>query len=153
LSFAPTFVQSAFSFIGNLFSGRTNNYGTIPRSVLYLLSFFFFFFFVVLSIIFFNELTELSPLGRILILGLDAAGKTTMVYKTKLGEIVTTIPTIGSMIVSPRLVDFEGFNVETVEYKGWNFTCWVCFVLGLVLVLVLVFGFDSLPMLEAFRSD
>lgn len=41
---------------------------------------------------------------RILMVGLDAAGKTTILYKLKLGEIVTTIPTIG-------------FNVETVEYK------------------------------------
>lgn len=29
--------------------------------------------------------------------GLDAAGKTTILYKLKLGEIVTTIPTIGKM--------------------------------------------------------
>merc|ERR1712071_437090 len=42
---------------------------------------------------------------RILMVGLDAAGKTTILYKLKLGEIVTTIPTIG-------------FNVETVEYKN-----------------------------------
>lgn len=28
--------------------------------------------------------------------GLDAAGKTTILYKLKLGEIVTTIPTIGA---------------------------------------------------------
>ena len=27
--------------------------------------------------------------------GLDAAGKTTILYKLKLGEILTTIPTIG----------------------------------------------------------
>ena len=32
---------------------------------------------------------------RILTVGLDAAGKTTILYKLKLGEIVTTIPTIG----------------------------------------------------------
>lgn len=43
--------------------------------------------------------------------GLDAAGKTTVLYKLKLGEIVTTIPTIG-------------FNVETVEYKNISFTVW-----------------------------
>merc|ERR1719352_745973 len=43
--------------------------------------------------------------------GLDAAGKTTILYKLKLGEVVTTIPTIG-------------FNVETVEYKNINFTVW-----------------------------
>ena len=29
--------------------------------------------------------------------GLDAAGKTTVLYKLKLGEIVTTIPTIGEL--------------------------------------------------------
>ncbi len=44
-------------------------------------------------------------------MGLDAAGKTTILYKLKLGEIVTTIPTIG-------------FNVETVEYKNISFTVW-----------------------------
>ena len=32
-------------------------------------------------------------------------------YKLKLGEVVTTIPTIG-------------FNVETVEYKNISFTVW-----------------------------
>ncbi|CAL8094740.1 unnamed protein product [Calicophoron daubneyi] len=48
---------------------------------------------------------------RILMLGLDAAGKTTILYKLKLGDVVTTIPTIG-------------FNVETVEYKRINFTVW-----------------------------
>lgn len=36
---------------------------------------------------------------RILMVGLDAAGKTTILYKLKLGEIVTTIPTIG--LLSP----------------------------------------------------
>lgn len=34
---------------------------------------------------------------RILMVGLDAAGKTTILYKLKLGEIVTTIPTIGNL--------------------------------------------------------
>ena len=36
---------------------------------------------------------------RILMVGLDAAGKTTILYKLKLGEIVTTIPTIGSVVL------------------------------------------------------
>ena len=36
---------------------------------------------------------------RILMVGLDAAGKTTILYKLKLGEIVTTIPTIGKKIL------------------------------------------------------
>jgi GTPase SAR1 family protein len=38
-------------------------------------------------------------------IGLDSAGKTTVLYKLKLGEVVSTIPTIG-------------FNVETVKYKN-----------------------------------
>jgi GTPase SAR1 family protein len=35
---------------------------------------------------------------RILMVGLDAAGKTTILYKLKLGEVVTTIPTIGTSV-------------------------------------------------------
>ena len=35
--------------------------------------------------------------------GLDAAGKTTILYKLKLGEIVTTIPTIGMSFLPRRL--------------------------------------------------
>jgi|UniRef100_A0A7S4GH08 Arf/Sar family protein len=48
---------------------------------------------------------------RILMVGLDAAGKTTILYKLKMGEVVSTVPTIG-------------FNVETVEYKNIKFTVW-----------------------------
>ena len=48
---------------------------------------------------------------RILMVGLDAAGKTTILYQLKMGETVKTIPTIG-------------FNVETLDYKGLNFTVW-----------------------------
>lgn len=36
---------------------------------------------------------------RILMVGLDAAGKTTILYKLKLGEVVTTIPTIGEKVI------------------------------------------------------
>jgi ADP-ribosylation factor protein 1 len=32
---------------------------------------------------------------RVLMLGLDAAGKTTILYRLKRGEVVTTVPTIG----------------------------------------------------------
>jgi len=39
---------------------------------------------------------------RILMVGLDAAGKTTILYKLKLGEIVTTIPTIGTPLIDIR---------------------------------------------------
>lgn len=49
--------------------------------------------------------------ARILIWGLDAAGKTTILYVTKLGEVVTTIPTIG-------------FNVETIQYRKLTLTAW-----------------------------
>ncbi|XP_033734421.1 ADP-ribosylation factor 3-like [Pecten maximus] len=50
--------------------------------------------------------------SRILMLGLDAAGKTTILYKVKLNEQVSTIPTIG-------------FNVEEVSpCKGVSFTVW-----------------------------
>ena len=61
--------------------------------------------------------------------GLDAAGKTTILYKLKLGEIVTTIPTIGELLfLSSKTEDFSfmftGFNVETVEYKNICFTVW-----------------------------
>jgi len=48
---------------------------------------------------------------RILMLGLDYAGKTTILYKLKIGEVVPTISTIG-------------FNVETIEYKNISFTVW-----------------------------
>lgn len=33
--------------------------------------------------------------ARILFMGLDAAGKTCLLYQLRLGEVVTTIPTIG----------------------------------------------------------
>ena len=32
---------------------------------------------------------------QILMLGLDAAGKTTILYKLKLGEVIQSVPTIG----------------------------------------------------------
>lgn len=41
---------------------------------------------------------------RILMVGLDAAGKTTILYKLKLGEIVTTIPTIGRFLLARLLL-------------------------------------------------
>jgi len=44
---------------------------------------------------------------RILMVGLDAAGKTTILYKLKLGEIVTTIPTIGMYLTMFVLDQFR----------------------------------------------
>ena len=50
--------------------------------------------------------------AKILMLGLDGAGKTTALYKLKLNETVSTVPTIG-------------FNVETVRpTKNVSFTVW-----------------------------
>ena len=46
----------------------------------------------------FNDLFGKKEM-RILMVGLDAAGKTTILYKLKLGEIVTTIPTIGMLLI------------------------------------------------------
>ena len=48
---------------------------------------------------------------RILLLGLDAAGKTTIMYKLNCGEAVHTMPTIG-------------FNCERIEYKNIEFSAW-----------------------------
>ena len=48
---------------------------------------------------------------RMCMIGLDAAGKTTIMYKMKFGETAKTIPTIG-------------FNVETLVYKKLTITLW-----------------------------
>ncbi|KAF8002471.1 hypothetical protein HF325_003436 [Metschnikowia pulcherrima] len=45
---------------------------------------------------------------RILMLGLDNAGKTTILYKLKLGKTSKTVPTVG-------------FNVETVKHRNVSF--------------------------------
>ena len=46
-----------------------------------------------------------------MMLGLDSAGKTTILYKLKLGEVISIIPTIG-------------FDIETVKYKNLSFQVW-----------------------------
>ncbi|KAI3708006.1 hypothetical protein L2E82_36997 [Cichorium intybus] len=43
--------------------------------------------------------------------GLDDSGKSTILYKLKLGEFIVTTPTIG-------------FNVEAIEYKNVRFNVW-----------------------------
>lgn len=48
---------------------------------------------------------------RVLMLGLDSAGKTTILYHLKAGRSCQTIPTVG-------------FNVETVTYKNLKFNVW-----------------------------
>lgn len=49
--------------------------------------------------------------ARLLMLGLDAAGKTTILYKMKLNEVVTSVPTIG-------------FNLEEIRYKNLTMNIW-----------------------------
>uniref|UniRef100_A0A6B2LKS6 ADP-ribosylation factor 1 n=1 Tax=Arcella intermedia TaxID=1963864 RepID=A0A6B2LKS6_9EUKA len=49
--------------------------------------------------------------GKLIMVGLDAAGKTTILYKMRFGEVTTTIPTIG-------------FNVEVVQHKALTITTW-----------------------------
>ena len=48
---------------------------------------------------------------KVLLLGLDNSGKTSILYQLKLDEYITSIPTIG-------------FNVETIEYKKKEITIW-----------------------------
>ena len=48
---------------------------------------------------------------RLLILGLDNAGKTTVLYQIQFGESKVTVPTLG-------------FNVETVKYENLTFQMW-----------------------------
>ena len=59
---------------------------------------------------FFNSIGSTEPV-KILMIGLDAAGKTSILYKLQLGENISSVPTIG-------------FNVETLKYKNLNFTIW-----------------------------
>ena len=48
---------------------------------------------------------------RLLILGLDNAGKTTILYQMQFGEVKVTVPTLG-------------FNVESVKYENLTFQMW-----------------------------
>ena len=47
----------------------------------------------------------------IAMIGLDYAGKTTILYKMKLGEVINTMPTIG-------------FNMETTQYRNYIINTW-----------------------------
>jgi len=49
--------------------------------------------------------------SKILMLGLDNAGKTTILYQMKFNEVAASVPTVG-------------FNVEEINYRGLNFTVW-----------------------------
>ena len=56
-----------------------------------------------------NSLSDVK--AKVLMLGLDNAGKTTILYKLKLNETLHCVPTIG-------------FNVEEVQYKNLKFNIW-----------------------------
>ncbi|KAI9984218.1 hypothetical protein PInf_005515 [Phytophthora infestans] len=48
---------------------------------------------------------------RLLLVGLDGAGKTTILYHLRLGKAIASIPTVG-------------FNVETIKYEGYKLNIW-----------------------------
>lgn len=58
---------------------------------------------------------------KIVVVGLDNAGKTTTLYKLHLGEVVTTHPTVGS-------------NVEELVYKNIRFEVSLTSLQNLILV-------------------
>lgn len=58
----------------------------------------------------FSQLWSTEPV-RILILGLDGAGKTTILHRLHVGDVVSTVPTVG-------------YNVETCTYKNVTLAVW-----------------------------
>ncbi|CAN6547249.1 unnamed protein product [Malus baccata var. baccata] len=70
--------------------------------------------------------------ARILVLGLDNAGKTTILYRLQMGEVVSTIPSwyffsFLRIILLNQLFYLDaaiGFNVETVQYNNIKFQVW-----------------------------
>ena len=59
----------------------------------------------------FKRLFDKKKKLNIVMVGLDGAGKTTILYKLKLNDFIVTIPTIG-------------FNVETINHKNISFIIW-----------------------------
>lgn len=56
----------------------------------------------------FSKLASRKRKAKCLIVGLDGAGKTTMLFKMKFGEVLNATPCLG-------------FNAETIEYKKSQF--------------------------------
>ena len=52
--------------------------------------------------------------------GLDAAGKTTALYTLKLGEVVTTIPTIGKDVKTETAFFSHSFYVLLFKASMWK---------------------------------
>ena len=67
--------------------------------------------FVQINFLFMSEKMFGPEKAKIAMLGLDAAGKTTILYKLKINENVTTIPTVG-------------FNVEEINFHNLTMTVW-----------------------------
>ena len=57
---------------------------------------------------------------RVLILGLDGAGKTTILYRLQIGEVVTTIPTIGTYFIFCNSLGLmlKLFHIKTSNFKS-----------------------------------
>ncbi|GAM27293.1 hypothetical protein SAMD00019534_104680 [Acytostelium subglobosum LB1] len=58
----------------------------------------------------FTRITHSRDL-KVLIIGLDGAGKTSIISRLRLGEVITSNP-------------IEGFRVEQVQYNNIRFICW-----------------------------
>ena len=76
-----------------------------------------------------NKLFGSSKPYKISILGLANSGKTSLLYKLKLGKIVTTSPTIGS--------NFEEVTFKNVKLQAWDIggqksirNIWDCYYKG-----------------------
>ena len=71
---------------------------------------------------------------RVVMLGLDAAGKTTILYKLHIGEVLTTVPTIGfnvrpamhSTTSSSRLCMRSCTALSTDSVDTWQMTMGAC---------------------------
>ncbi|KAK7939090.1 hypothetical protein WMY93_002416 [Mugilogobius chulae] len=64
-----------------------------------------------------NSFTSFQSL-HIVLLGLDSAGKTTVLYRLKLNEFVNTVPTIGFNSEKVRLSSAKGLNVHLWDVGG-----------------------------------
>jgi hypothetical protein len=92
---------------------------------------------------FFEQVAQVfgqSESSRFLMLGLDNAGKTTVLYAMKLGEVVSTAPTVGFNVeevtisgITMSVWDIGGAQNSSIGCLGCKrFSCFVClFVFGL----------------------
>mmetsp|Transcript_9125 Transcript_9125/g.33678 ORF Transcript_9125/g.33678 Transcript_9125/m.33678 type:complete len:185 (+) Transcript_9125:114-668(+) len=89
---------------------------------------------------------------KILIIGLDAAGKSTLLYKIQLGEVIVTQPTIGA-------------HVEEVNYNGVQFTMfdlggqeslrktWSVYFTGAQVIILVVDSTDGESRMKLIREE